>query len=1046
MKKAKLLIATLALLASAAVAFAQNVNVSGVVTDASTGQGIPFASVMVKGTLSGVASDANGHFTASVPANGTLVFSAIGYLQVEERVASRSKIEIALEPDTEFLDDVVVVAYGTAKKSSFTGSAGTVKSDNLAKRTVSNVTKALEGMVAGITTTSGSGQPGDGASIQIRGTGSINASSAPLYVVDGIPFSGTIASINPNDIESLTVLKDASAAALYGSRAANGVIMITTKRGSDGRAIVNLKAQAGWQSRSLKDYDMVNQDEFVELTWEALKNSYYLNGASQDQAKALASANMAKSLGGEFYNPYKNYTWDTLIDPDSGKVRSDAVSAWNENWMDELTNRSAIRQEYQLGVSGGNDKTKYAFSGGFLDDQGVLITTKFKRYSLRANVDHKATDWFQLGASASYAYTYQNSSQYSSTQTGNAWYTAQFMAPIYPVYLKNNDGTDAMDDFGKKQYDYGENGRPKASKFNAVGDLYDNKYETLRDNSNIRAFATLGGDGESMGIFKGLSFTTNFGADISNRYVTSYYNPYHGDGASVGGIVDKYATRTFSYTWNQILKYERTFNDFHVLGQFGHEYYDYKYSYLYGSRTKVYPGIDELAPAVNVTDNNSYTDRYRIESYFARLAADYADKYYIEATWRTDGSSRFHKDYRWGQFWSLGGSWRVSKEDFMKDLSFVNNLTLRLSYGELGNDSVGSYYAWQSFYDLTWPNAGNAGALVSSLENPTLGWEKKGTWNVGLEGSFFNRFLDLTLEYYHSLTSDMLLSFPMAASTGFTGYNANVGSMTNQGFESSFKFNWVNNNRFRASSTLMAYLNRNKVIALTDSDTITSGSYVIKVGMPINTFYVSKTAGADPANGQLLYWAYKTDENGEMIPDSEYITNDKSAAAASKYYMGSREPKIQGSFGSDFAWGPVDFSFLTTFSIGGKVYDSVYASAMEVTYAGDTWSKHILRRWQEPGDVTDVPRLIINSGNASADRWLVDASYFAIKSVQLGYTLPTKWTKKAGIQSLRLFANGDNLALFSKLNGLNPQYNISGGTSWDYTPTRTVSVGIDINF
>ena len=1045
----KLFTIALCLFISIGAAWAQTIRVSGTVTDVTNGEPVVGAAVQLKGSASTYAlTDVSGKYTLSVPADAILTVSSLGFNPTEVQVNGRGVVDIGLTPEAQLLDDVLVVAYGTAKKESFTGSAGTVKSESLQKRTVANVSKALEGMVAGISTTSGSGQPGEGASIQIRGTGSINASSNPLYVVDGIPFDGNLSSINPNDIESLTVLKDASAAALYGARAANGVIMITTKRGSEGHSVVNLKATVGLQSRSIRDYDTVNQEEFVELTWEALKNNYVNNGGYDlAKAKTLASAGLSGALGGEFYNPFKNYKWADLIDPETGRVRSDAVSAWDDNWMDVLTEDKAVRQEYQLGVSGGTHKTKYAFSLGYLDDKGVLITTKFKRYSLRANVDHSVNDWMKLGASASYAYTNQNSSQYSDTQTGNAWYTAQFMAPIYPVYLKDDSGANLLDEFGNKQYDYGENGRPKAANFNVVGDLYDNSNEILRDNSGVRAYAIIGGDSDAMGIFKGLSFSTNFGADITNMNRTSYYNPYHGDGKSQGGSVDKYSTRTFSYTWNQILKYERNLNDFHFLGQLGHEYYNYQYKYLAADRTGVYPGIKELDPATNVTGNRSYSDVYRMESFFGRLAADYADKYYIEATWRTDGSSRFYKDNRWGQFWSLGGSWRVSQEAFMKDITWIDNLTARLSYGELGNDSIGSYYAWQSFYDLTYANATNPGALVSSLANPDVSWEKKGSWNAGIEGAFFHKVLNLTLEYYNSKTSDMLLSFPMAASTGFTGYNANVGSMRNQGFEGTFKVNWLNKADFRASSTLMTYLNRNKVLHLTgESDTITSGAYVIKEGMPIYTYYVPKAAGVDPANGQLLYYAYETDKDGNKVEGSDYITSDQAAANASKYYLGSREAKIQGSFGSDFQWKSFDFSFLTTFSVGGKVYDSLYASSMETTYTGDTWNRHILRRWQKPGDETDVPAVLSNSGRLAADRWLVDASYFAIKSVQLGYTLPTKWTKKAGIKSLRLFAVGDNIALFSKLQGLNPQYNLTGGTNWSYTPTRTYSIGVDINF
>jgi TonB-dependent SusC/RagA subfamily outer membrane receptor len=491
--------------------------------------------------------------------------------------------------------------------------------------------------------------------------------------VDGFPMND-IDYLSPNDISSIEILKDASASAIYGSRGANGVVMITTKRGSEGRANVNFKATVGLQSRSVKDYDMVNQNEFVELTWEALKNSYVLdNGYAESDARLAAAGDLSSALGGEIYNPYKNYKWDSVIDLETGKVRGDAVSAWNENWMDILTNKQAIRQEYQLGVSGGDRRSKYAFSFGYLDDKGVLITTAFKRYSLRANVDHEITDWFGAGASASYSYTTQNSSQYSSTQTGNAWYTAQFMAPIFPVYMKDEQGNDMLDANGNKRYDYGNEGRarPKASRFNAVGDLYDNTYETLRDNSGLRAYATLGGDKDVMGIFKGLSLSTNFGADITGQYITSYYNPYHGDGSSVNGEIDKYSTRTFSYTWNQILKYERTFNDFHLLAQAGHEYYNYQYKYLYAERTQVYPGIYEIAPASGNIDANSYADVYRIESYFGRLAADFKDKYYLEATWRTDGSCRFYEPNRWGQFWSLGGSWRMSQEPFMQSVNWI---------------------------------------------------------------------------------------------------------------------------------------------------------------------------------------------------------------------------------------------------------------------------------------------------------------------------------------------------------------------------------------
>lgn len=1047
----KLFFTALAVLISS-VAFAQNLKVTGIVTDSNNGEPVPFAAVHVKGTMTGVSTDAEGNYSITAPQDGILVFSCVGYQTMQVAVDGKLTHNVVLI--SEQLDEVVMVAYGTAKKSSFTGSATSVKSESIEKRTVSNVTKALDGLVPGVTTSAGSGQPGEGASIQIRGYGSINASSSPLYVVDGVPYDGSISAINPNDIESLTVLKDASAAALYGSRGANGVVMIQTKRGQAGYVNVNLKATWGLSSRAYKPYDTVDQREFVELTYEALRNGYMFNsGYTMDHASEAAMGDLNAALGGQQYNPFKNYTWDTVIDPATGKVRADAVSAYDESWLDEMTNSKALRQEYLFGVNGGNDKTKYALSFGYLDDNGILITTNFKRYTFRASVDQEITNWMKAGVSTSYGYTKSNQQTIAEgSYTSNAWYTAQFMAPIYPVYLKDENGNTVMDANGAALYDYGESGRPKAARFNNIADLYDNKYGLWRDNSSSRANLVLGGDNPVMGVFRGLEFSVNAGFDVTNAASSKYNNPYHGDGAQTGGSVAKANGRTMSYTINQILKYDRTFAEkHHVLAQAGHEYYNYEYRYLAADRTGVYPGIDELDPTTNVTGNRSYREDYRIESYFGRLAYDFADKYYFEGTWRTDGSSRFHKDYRWGQFWSLGGSWRISEEQFMKNAGWVDNMTLRLSYGQLGNDALknGSsqnYYAWQSFYDLTWPNANNPGAIVSKLENTQVSWEKKSTWNAGIEATLFNRFLQFSAEYYHSVTSDMLLSYPLPMSTGFTGYNANVGSMQNQGFEASFRFNWANKQNFGAGSTLMLYRNWNKVLALTKDDKITSGYQVIEVGRPIYSYLLPKNAGVDPATGAQLYWAYEKDENGDKVEGSDYITSNKTKANESRYYEGSREPKLQGSFGSDFRFGPVDFSFLTTFSIGGKTYDSLYAGLMEVMYTGDTWSKNTLRRWQKPGDVTDVPAVLFNSGRLGTDKNLIDASYFAIKSVQLGYTFPKRWTNAAKIKALRIFVNADNVAMFNHLNGLNVQYNFSGGTGYTYTPTRVISAGIDINF
>lgn len=1046
MKKIRLFLTGLLLVVTAA-AYAQDITVTGTVTDAATGEAIVGASVVLKGsTTQWAMTDDMGQYSLTVPSNGVLEVTFLGYTTQEVPVNGRTTVDVALSPEATTLDDVIVVAYGTAKKESFTGSAAVVKNDDIIKRSVSNVTKAIEGLVAGVTVTSGSGQPGEGASIQIRGAGSINASSSPLYVVDGIPYDGNINAINPQDIESMTVLKDASAGALYGARGANGVVIITTKKGKEGRVDVNLKAQVGWQSRAIPRYDLVNQDEYVELVYESLYNTAIDQGYSHDNALNYAASSMGNTLGGQLYNPYKNYTWDTVIDPATGLVRSDAVSAWNEDWMDALTNTKALRQEYQLGVNGGNERTKYNFSAGYLRDEGVLITSLFSRYSARAGVDHEATKWLRLSANLSYSYTDSNQAQNSGTQTNNVWYTAQFMPAIYPVYMKDENGNDLLDEDGNRQYDYGAT-RPAASRFNPVGDLYENMYRQTYDNVSFRTFARFGGDDDIMGVLKGLALTVNFGGDLASRRITSYSNPYTGDGAQTSGSIDKYSTRTFSYTFNQLLTYDRRFGKHNISFLAGHEYYNYEYNYLYASKTNIYPGIAELAPATTLAGANSYTNTYVIESWLTRLNYEFDNRYFISASWRTDGSSRFHRDHRWGQFWSVGASWRISEEKWM-NADWINNLTLKASYGVQGNDNLGTLYAWQGFYGLGWPNANNPGALMSTLESIEVSWEKKGTLNIGLEASLFNRVLDLSVEYYNSNTYDLLLASPMALSTGFSSFNDNIGTMNNQGVEATIRVNWLNRDKFQANTTLMLYHNQNKVTALTNSQNeILSGQYLTRVGLPINSFYLIKTAGVDPATGNQLYWAYKTDEQGNMVPGSEYITADETAATNSRYVFDSREPIIEGSFGSNFYLGSFDFSFLTTFSIGGNIYNGTYSGIMEPTYYTSAFHKNALRRWQKPGDITDVPKFKVGAGRTTiTDKSLIDASYFAIKSVQLGYTLPTRWTEKINISSIRIFAVGDNLAIFSHLDGMDPQYSISGGQGYTYLPTRSVSLGIDINF
>ena len=954
-----------------------------------------------------------------------------------QEVAIRSNVRVTLSTDAEVLDDVIVVAYGTAKKSSFTGSAANVDNKKLEMRPITSVTNGLEGQATGVLMTSASGQPGSTGSIRIRGYGSINASSAPLYVVDGIPFDGSLSSINPSDIESMTILKDASAGALYGARGANGVVMITTKQGKEGKTNVTWRSTLGWSERAQKPYDMLDQKEFVQLSYEAIRNGLIFNsGYSWADAEAAARASLGGSsyLGGsagEQYNPFKNYSWSELIDPATGLVRDDAKSVYDEQWMDNLL-RTGFRQEHQMNVNGGTEKTKYMISLGYLNEDGILKTTGFERYNGRANVNTQVNDWFQANLNIGLSQSRQNYSDYDGSSTSNPWYSSQFVSPLFPVYLRDAAGNIVNDEFGKPTLDYGETGRPGSyNDFNPLGGLTLDKAKIQNDGASVRTGVTFGGDSDKLGAFKGLKLQVNFGADYRNTSYMGYMNMYHGNQANAGGYLDKESTRTLSYTLNQLLTYTRSFGRHNLDVLAGHEYYSYHYQNLDAAKTNLVDGIYELRPATTTVNADSYSNDYRIESWMGRINYNFDDKYYLSASVRTDGSSRFHKDNRWGTFWSVGANWRVTKEAFMQNVSWVNNLNVKASYGEQGNDELGTLYAWQSLYSLSYANGNNIGGFVASLENKDI--------------SLFDNRVRLNAEYYNKKTKDMLLNYPMATSTGFNGYDANVGDMRNSGFEVELGLTPVRTQDFEWNLTWMGSTVNNKVLHLTkESPEIISGIRIIKEGYELNTFYMAKSAGVDPQTGAQLYWVYDKDDNGNIT--NEYITSDVAKASTSKYFLGSRIPDLYGSIGTDLTWKGLTLSVLTTYSIGGKIYDSLYAGSMNNMYYNNNWNRHALRRWTQPGDVTDVPRIEVGGKYATSDRFLVDASYFAIKNVTLSYNLPRRWMKSAGLNAVRLFGSVDNLALFTHLQGMDPQYSFSGGTNYDYTPNRTYSVGIEVNF
>lgn len=1038
----KRLIVSLALLIlGQSMILAQRLSVEGKVIDVSQGGPLPGVAVLDKASGNSAITDMDGNYTISVDPDAVLTFMCMGMQEVQANVNGRTRIDVEMKPDMLVLEDVLVVAYGTSTKETFTGSAETVSSEKLKDKAVSNVTKMLDGQVAGVMTTSGSGQPGSGADILIRGFGSINASNSPLFVVDGVPFDGELSSLNSNDIESISVLKDASAGALYGARGANGVVIVTTKSGAkDGEKLnINFSAKCGVNSRAVPFYDTLSAREYMELMYRASYNDLvYTEGLLPADAMAKAPDRLSRLILGtdEMYNIYDRKVSE-LFD-EYGHIFPGASMRYDENWLKMAQAKLPLRQEYQFSISGSSEMSKYMSSLGYLDEKGTLATTGFKRYNARLSSEFTPTDWFEFGANVGFSTSRSDFLGSSGTENTNVWYSAMLMAPIYPVYMKDASGKDLLVN-GEKAFDYGQS-RPAGAQNNrnSVATLYDDDYYSISDDVSLRTHAAVK--------FGGFKFSTSLGADANDAYETTNYNPYSGNAAGTGRLTKENA-RTISYTWNQLLSYNYKGGSHTVDAMAGHEFYKFNLRYMIGERTgfPFYP-YDELAMGSTLSEANSAAENYAIDSYLFRTNYSCSDKYYASVSVRTDASSRFKKENRWGVFWSAGASWRISEEPFLKDVPWVNNLTLKASYGVQGNDNLGSYYAWQSLYDMNYPNSSYSGAIINSLESPEVTWEKNGNLNTGIEFRLLNKFTG-TVEWYRRKTTDLLLEHPLAISLGFPGYYANVGEMVNSGFDITLGADIFSSDEFYWNVTLMGSTVNNRVLSLTgDGEDINNGVYLIREGEPINTFYMARSAGVDPATGEQLYLAYEKDENGKPIEGSEFVTNDSTVASGCKWLLGSRIPKIYGSLSSSLRYGGFDMSLMFTYSLGGKVYDSTYYGLMEPSFVGQTYHRNTLRAWKQAGDISDVPRVTTTSTTVTNDRFLVDASYFTVKSAAVGYTFPSAMLSKIKVKSLRVYLSGDNLYLLTGLRGMNPQANFTGSTSYTYTPNRTVSLGVDLKF
>ncbi len=1110
MKRLFLLLATIVAVTGTVFAQAPS-TIRGHVTFDEDGSPLPGVSVFIQGTQVGSVTDLDGNYViTNVPSSAkVLVFSFIGMETQELPVAAT--VNAVLSSDSEALQEAVVtIAYGAAKRSTLTGAISSVNSEKIANRPVSTVTSALEGTVTGVQVNSTFGNPGSDPSIIIRGNGTINGSSAPLYVIDGVPYGGNLSDLNPADIESMTVLKDAASAALYGNRASNGVILITTKKGSQGRMNVTFSATAGTYNRGIPEYDLADAREFMDIQWLALKNDrQYYYGDSAEAAADYANANLISERLklNIFDKPATELFKDGKLVPNANILKGYQDDL---DWFDQTINPGA-RMEYNLSASGATDKSDYYFSVGYLDEQGYLNTSGFDRLSGRASVNVKPTTYMKLGLNLNA--THQS---YLNTSTSSNAYVNPFMycrniAPIYPVHLHDvNTGEYLLDADGNKQYDPGYYFDADGIQIDTRNQYVDrhviwenelNKDVSTRNTMNAIATAEF---------YFLKDFTLTFNGNINLRSDTeqSYDSAVIGDGKGNNGRGSRSEYNYKNYTFQQQLRWTHQFGDHSLNALIGHENYSNHYDYLYGYKTsEVFPNINNLNNFTSITDLYNYANNYRTESYLSRIRYNYQDKYNFEASFRRDGSSRFHKDARWGNFWSVGANWMISKEDFMQSISWVNSLKLRADFGEVGNDSGSGLYGYQALYTSN-QNANKGAYYLSQLPNLDLKWETGQSWGVGIESRLFNR-LTLNVDYFDRRNKDLLFGVILPISAGPTSTSGtnpsvtqNIGTMSNRGIEIETNIDIVRNRNWKVNFFANATFLKSKILSLPEQNRkegIIDGTKRYVEGGDRYAYWLYQFAGVDQmtglsvyeldderyyvtdngaADGNIIYGTAEDEEgnahslmdpkNYTVINGVPYVWN--AGSYGKKNWSGTATPKVNGSFGLDVSFKGLTLSSLFTYALGAKVYDGIYAAKMGASANPSSVHEDNLKGWTGvPAGMTEtspnridpngVPMIYtfstyggssgptISNDASTSTRWLTSGNYLVVKNVALTYELPKRWLTPLQIQGLSLTAACENLFTKAARKGLNPQYSFGGVTSTNtFVTARVFTAGINVRF
>ena len=733
----------------------------------------------------------------------------------------------------------------------------------------------------------------------------------------------------------------------------------------------------------------------------------------------------------------------------NGNITGSALK-WNDDWTDEAI-RNGLRQEYNVSVQGGNERGTHFLSLGYLADEGIIKNSDFNRLSMRASGDYKVNRYISINGNISYSRGVQNSLSISSLSNfANTFAFIQQVAPVYPVFAYDANGAPVLNEDGSRVYDFGDGKygtRKYAPNSNVVASDKANQNKVVSDNLASRFGATFD-------IWNGIKFQANGGYDVTNTQQDRFMTPTFGDAQNVNGRGYKYRTRLETYTVNELLSYAGTFAEKHNIDVLaGHENYKMKYNYLNASKTNFFdPTVPEFDNAINMDNISSYTDVYTVESWLGRLNYDYDNRYYFSASVRGDGSSRFAKGNKWGTFWSVGGSWRLSQEAFFKGVTWVDNMSVRASYGSVGNDDIyypmtssSNYYPAKTQYGVS--NSDGSFAVSKFYQgNPDITWETSYNFNVGLSALLLNNLLNVDVEYFNKRTKDMLYNVPQPPSSGVNYISRNALTMVNRGIEFTLTVNVPLPKDFIWSWTFTGTHYRNKVTGIPEdkqAEGITHDAYYnIREGRSVWDFYYYKFAGLDET-GHSTWYRDVTDEDGNV--EQVKVTDP---TKATKYYIGTAIPDFQGGISTNFSWKGIDFSIATNYQIGGKIYDNMYSTLMHAgSLQGYNWHKDMLNAWTPENTNTDVP-VLDGSQNANqfSDRFLIGADYFNIRNITLGYSFPSAWMRKAQIEKARVYVAADNVALFSRRKGLDPRQYIYGQSQANYSAIRTVSFGLSLTF